>query len=235
MSVESKELNKNSYLTLIQDLGIFKKEGTARKRRYGLYRCICGVEKEIVITSVRLGKIKSCGCMRQKMLADANTTHGLSKKDSYYLWKNIMSRCYCEKDVNFKNYGGKGICVCDDWKDVFLFCEWANNNGYKKGLQIDRINNSGNYEPNNCQFITHGENNAVGKKGMNRNNKSGYTGVFWCSDRSKWEVSIKLDYKRIQLGRYENIHDAVEARIAKEIELFGEQKTNLHYKTLDSD
>lgn len=82
----------------------------------------------------------------------------------YYCWNDMKYRCNKNKSHLFVNYGGRGITVCDEWLDFNVFYKWAKENGWKEGLQLDRINNDGNYEPGNCQFITNAENNAIGKK-----------------------------------------------------------------------
>ncbi len=70
----------------------------------------------------------------------------------------MKQRCQNEKCYAFHNYGARGIKVCDDWQEFELFCDWALNNGYEKGLDLDRINNDGNYEPENCRWTTRQEN-----------------------------------------------------------------------------
>jgi len=75
------------------------------------------------------------------------------------VWVSMRQRCYNLNDKGYKYYGGRGISVCDAWADYKTFEKWALENGWQKGLTIDRINNNGNYEPNNCQFITQSENN----------------------------------------------------------------------------
>lgn len=66
----------------------------------------------------------------------------------------MKDRCYKERDINYKNYGARGIIVCDEWLNSFdNFAEWSLKNGYKKGLEIDRIDNDGNYEPKNCRYV----------------------------------------------------------------------------------
>jgi hypothetical protein len=85
--------------------------------------------------------------------------HGKKPALLYYIWKAIKARCFNKKVNNFRNYGGKGIIVCSEWKDDFLkFRTWALRNGYQENLTIDRINNDGNYEPSNCRWITKSEN-----------------------------------------------------------------------------
>ena len=85
--------------------------------------------------------------------------HGLTKHPLYCVWHNMKTRCYNPKRKAYKYYGGRGITVCDEWLfDFEAFYTWAINNGYKKGLQIDRENNDKNYNPENCRFITPREN-----------------------------------------------------------------------------
>jgi len=78
----------------------------------------------------------------------------LSDHPLYSIWGSMKSRCLCINDPNYNNYGGRGIKVCDTWKEQFIsFYEWAINNGWEKGLLLDRENNDGNYNPDNCRFV----------------------------------------------------------------------------------
>jgi hypothetical protein len=125
--------------------------------------CSCGRFYEVDKTNVTRGKSKSCQkCKGQRLSQYTNfKTHGLSKKykDIYELWASIKRRCYNKKQKTYKYYGGKGIIICDEWKNDFPeFLKWCLNNGYRKKLEIDRINSNGNYAPDNCQFITKSEN-----------------------------------------------------------------------------
>jgi len=76
----------------------------------------------------------------------------------YSVWTHMIERCEKETDHAYKNYGGRGISVCYEWHDPKIFFEWALNHGYEDSLTIDRIENDGNYIPENCQFITLREN-----------------------------------------------------------------------------
>lgn len=82
-------------------------------------------------------------------------THGYSDHRLYKVWQGIKSRCYNKNNKHYKNYGGRGIKVCDEWlSSPKSFVDWAIENGAQVGLDIDRINNDGNYEPSNCRFVT---------------------------------------------------------------------------------
>ena len=84
--------------------------------------------------------------------------HGLSRHPLYHARTNMMYRCDSEKDPNCKPWAGKGVKVCKEWREDFnAFFTWAMSSGWKPGLQIDRINPSGNYEPTNCQWLTPSE------------------------------------------------------------------------------
>ena len=91
---------------------------------------------------------------------DNHKTHGYSADypKLYNLWATMKSRCENPNRKKYQSYGARGICVCDEWHDAKNFCEWALANGYKDGLQLDRINNDGNYEPSNCRWVTPKEN-----------------------------------------------------------------------------
>jgi DNA-binding XRE family transcriptional regulator len=85
--------------------------------------------------------------------------HGFCKTKLYHIWRGIKQRCDKPYNKRYKNYGGRGIIYCKEWADFLSFRNWALNNGYNKELTIDRINNDGNYEPDNCRWVTITENN----------------------------------------------------------------------------
>ncbi|USK99894.1 hypothetical protein [Bacillus tropicus] len=142
-------------LILIKDLGM-KETMNGTKRRFVLAQCtLCG--KELEMRQDTFKKSKSCGCLR-KITAPQNSkfkeTHGLTDSSLYSKWKNMKDRCYNKKNKRYNRYGERGISVCDKWKEDFMsFYSWCIKHGYKEGLQLDRIDNDGNYEPNNCRFV----------------------------------------------------------------------------------
>jgi len=115
---------------------------------YWLCECSCGTVKHVESSSLT-GKRKR-GC-----LLCGNKKHGLNKHPLYSVWHSMKTRCYVKKNRAYKWYGGRGIAICNEWlNDVRCFYDWALANGFVHGLQLDRINNEGNYEPNNCRFVS---------------------------------------------------------------------------------
>lgn len=126
-----------------------------RNEMKALVKCECGTERVLVIAAVRGGYSKSCGCLKKEIKKSELTIHGLENHPIYVAWKDMKRRCYNENYRFYHRYGGRGIEVCQEWKDSpKAFFDWSINNGWKNGLTIDRENNDGNYEPNNCRWIT---------------------------------------------------------------------------------
>jgi hypothetical protein len=199
---------------LIEDLGmIFTTESSKQKRRYGRYKCgFCGEEFRTQIFRVKSGHTKSCGCYRKKVSSELNKTHGLGYTRLYNIWGNIKSRILNSKNKDYTNYGGRGITICEEWKNDFMsFYNWAMSNGYEenKGLSIDRIDNDGNYCPENCRWTT----NTIQCRNqrIRKDNKSGFKGVSFRKNNKVFEARICVNKKQKILGYYKT---AVEGAIA---------------------
>ncbi len=124
-----------------------------------LCKCECGNEKVIARASLRSGETESCGCLQKEEVSKRRKTHGLSRTKEYYSWKSMLNRCYNMKDVGYKNYGGRGITVCEEWRESFeTFLKDMGKS--PEGSSIDRINNDGNYCPENCKWSTKQEQNS---------------------------------------------------------------------------
>lgn len=154
-------------LTALKDSGKRDRDG------HIFWECICDCGQKMVVRSNSLcaDSTKSCGCLyKEKMFGNKfglkhGETCGGSIPKLYMVLANMKERCSNSNNADFKYYGRKDVSVCPEWKNDYLaFKNWALANGYEKGLTIDRIDNDGNYEPSNCQFITRSENIRKEKK-----------------------------------------------------------------------
>lgn len=183
-------------------------------------QCSCGNTKNIVGGSLRKGDTTSCGCLRDERIKETNTKHGLTKHPLYRVWLGMKDRCYNEKFKQYQDYGGKGVTVCDSWKYSFENFYSDVVEKYRKGLQIDRIDNNGNYEPDNVRWVTPQQNTM--NRGGRLNCTSKYKGVYWDEEANKWRAGIQKSGKVYRLGMFTDETEAAKAYNEKAKELFGE-------------
>ena len=190
---------------LIEDLGyIFPNENSKQKRRFGIYKCgFCGNEFKAQVQHINSGGTKSCGCHKKRRSSETHKTHGFGYTRLYAVWAEIKNRTLNPKNKSYNDYGGRGITICEEWLDVQNFYNWAISNGYEenKGLSIDRIDNDGNYEPNNCRWTT--QNIQARNQRIPKNNTSGYKGVCLVKKTNKYMSYICVNRKIIHLGYFQ--------------------------------
>jgi hypothetical protein len=165
------------------------------KNTFWKCQCNCGNIIVTTTTKIRSGHTKSCGCYT----TDLMTTHGLSYTRLHGIWNNLKQRCFNPNSPNFKYYGGRGITVCDEWKNDFKsFYDWAMSNGYEEHLTLDRIHSNGNYEPFNCRWTTMKEqSNNVRTNHIIEFNGEKHTLAEWSEIRG---ISKKTLWNRIDRG-----------------------------------
>lgn len=175
-------------------LTVLKLDHVERKS-YWLCKCEC--EKEIIVTSssLRSGHTKSCGCLHDDLsrerLIKTNETHGESNTRLYKIWSDIKKRCYRKTFWAYDRYGGRGITLCKEWHDYLIFRDWCMNNGYAENLTIDRVDNDGNYEPNNCRWVD---------RKIQANNRNNTKMITYNGDTktiAQWAETIGINYRTL--------------------------------------
>lgn len=149
-------------------LEVVEQAGRDAKKRAKLWKCLCKCGKFTILDthSIKAERIKSCGCSRKGKnkgnkfgLRHGLTEQGYYIQPLYNMRLRMIQRCYNAMPKDYPYYQGKGIIICDEWiHNPKSFIEWAKNNGWQKGLSIDRIDPEKGYSPENCQFLTMSEN-----------------------------------------------------------------------------
>ena len=190
---------------------LYPKPTSKQKRKYVIAICpYCNNDFKTAEWNLKSGGTTKCRDCSYKIKDVNNRKHGDTETRLYKIWTGMTSRCYNKNNYNYQRYGGRGIKVCIEWREYKSFKEWSIENGYQDDLSIDRINNNGNYEPDNCRWADSKTQNRNTRK-INSRNTSGYRGVSLSNNKKKWCAYIRVDYKLINLGRYDLKTDAAKA------------------------
>lgn len=141
---------------IFNDCKVIERAESKNKRAMWLCECFCGNHFIERGSRIRNDSRKSCGCIRKEQAIKRNTKHNKSHTRLYHIWCGMKARCTNPNSPYFNRYGGRGIKICDEWNKSFdEFYEWSKKNGYSKELTLDRVDNDGNYEPNNCRWASY--------------------------------------------------------------------------------
>lgn len=175
---------------------------TDTRKTYWVCKCDCGNMKTVRSDSLLCGAIKSCGCIKRKqdeVNLTKNHRHKMSGTRIYSEWQGMKGRCYNKGNARYADWGGRGIEVCEQWRNSFeSFYTWAMANGYQDNLTIDRIDNNGNYCPENCRW--------VGQQEQCRNRRSNINITIGNSTRTlmEWCEIFQVDYKNVNARYHRN-------------------------------
>lgn len=175
---------------------------TDTRKTYWVCKCDCGNMKTVRSDSLLCGAIKSCGCIKRKqdeVNLTKNHQHKMSGTRIYSEWQGMKGRCYNKGSARYADWGGRGIEVCEQWRNSFeSFYTWAMANGYQDNLTIDRIDNNGNYCPENCRW--------VGQQEQCRNRRSNINITIGNSTRTlmEWCEIFQVDYTNVNARYHRN-------------------------------
>ena len=187
--------------------------------RKATFRCICGVEKVQDYYNVLSGKIISCGCARDEACR-RNRPKTEKSTPEYTCWYDMMRRCHSEGSKSFHNYGGRGIFVCERWRDSFLdFLKDVGKRPSNK-YSLDRIDNNKGYFPDNCRWTT--QDIQTANRRRSRDTSSRYRGVSIIRKTGKWKVAVRAkgyNHNYLHVGNFNCEREAAKAYDAKVVEM----------------
>lgn len=173
---------------------------------YWLFKCDCGEEKVIHGAPVRRGRTLSCGCLAKERFTKRITKHGMAKSKTYDIWVGMKQRCLNPKSDSYKNYGGKGISICEEWLSFEQF--YRDMGEAPEGMTIERVDNNSGYSKENCKWATRSEQN-VNKTYTNKT--TGIKNISYNKRDNSFSVGICRNKKRYRKD-FKNLDDAIQWR-----------------------
>jgi len=165
--------------------------------------CDCGNIKDIVQSSLRSGLTRSCGCFYRQCLTQNTLTHGMSDRPEYNSWLAMKQRCYYQDHDEYENYGGRGISVCEGWRNSFEQFYFDMGAKPSSEYSIDRIDCNRDYEPSNCKWST-----PTQQANNTRKQTSDMLGISHHKLTGKWQLSVKINGKYKYIGLFQTVADA---------------------------
>lgn len=210
--------NKYGYLTVIER----DTKTVGERNSKWICKCKCGNLSIVTYGDLKYGHTTSCGC---KKYESHNKRHGMTNTRIYRIWSNMKKRCNNPNFAEWEQYGGRGISVCDEWKNNFeIFYEWAISNGYSDDLTLERIDVEKNYEPSNCKWIK-----------LNEQQRNKTNTVFIVENGIKISLSelaekYNIPIKTIQRRYYRNMERKGYVDVQKLIAPIQHEKTSFRYR-----
>lgn len=186
-------------------LTVISVKGNTINSAMALCKCECGNIKAVNYSRLIYGKTKSCGCLQRGILRK----HGQSRTRLYRIWNSMICRCNSKSASNYCRYGGRGITVCNEWLSFEPFWKWAIKNGYSDFLTIDRIDNDGNYSPENCRWADD-ETQRNNQRKTHRLTFNGKT-----QSMAQWSRETRLPYSTLD-GRINKLNWPAELALTAE-------------------
>lgn len=178
-----------SRLTIIEFLG-----ADNINRIYCKCSCTCGSIIPVNFFHLKNGNTKSCGCYKIDIVVSRNliNAHPHRKTRIFRIWKRMHQRCYEINCDDYKDYGAKGVKICDDWHEYYTFYSWAISHGYSDSLSIDRLDVTGNYSPSNCRWATSLE------QARNKRNNHNITFRGHTKTLSEWCLIFRMESSKVR-------------------------------------
>lgn len=159
-------------------------------------KCDCGNIVNVCGRDMTREHTLSCGCLHKKIMQKRFLKHGGHGTRLYSIWRGMSTRCNIKNTDYYKHYGGKGVKICDEWKDFSVFRDWALANGYADNLTLDRIDFNGNYCPENCRWLT------IKEQSNNRSSNHCITYKGMTKTISQWAEYFGLSYSAMSARVY---------------------------------
>jgi len=204
-------------------LEVLKEAGSKSKQVLWECTCECGNVIFVIGCDLRRGHTKSCGCLKRDLSIKRATKHRMYGTPTYKSWSQMIQRCNNKKNTAYKNYGKRGIFVCEEWLEFKNFFEDMGER--PKRLTIERRNNNLGYFKENCCWATRTTQNR--NQRIRKDNKTGISVVGWHKRQKKYYAMISVDSTKIHLGSFVGLEEARQARQQAEQRYWGKTNANL--------